>query len=166
VRRPESAFDLMTRAAEGLQSSADQAGLRIVVEPCDAIVWVDSDRIIQTLVNLLSNAIKFSPRHSVITLSGSAGEAGFTFRVADRGRGVPGDKLETIFQRFQQVDASDSRDKGGTGLGLAICQSIVTAHGGRIWAEPNPDGGAVFQLTIPSAPAVPDAHAREVAIKA
>jgi two-component system, OmpR family, sensor histidine kinase VicK len=61
---------------------------------------------------------------------------------------VPADKLESIFERFKQVDASDSRDKGGTGLGLAICRSIVTAHGGRIWAE-NAAKGTVFQFTIP-----------------
>ena len=57
------------------------------------------------------------------------------FEVSDEGRGIPADKLETIFERFQQVDASDSREKGGTGLGLAICRTIVEHHGGRIWAE-------------------------------
>jgi signal transduction histidine kinase len=62
---------------------------------------------------------------------------------------VPEDKLETIFERFSQVDASDSRDKGGTGLGLAICKTIVNAHGGRVWAEKNDPAGSRFQFTIP-----------------
>ena len=62
---------------------------------------------------------------------------------------MPEDKLETIFERFSQVDASDSRDKGGTGLGLAICKTIVHAHGGRVWAEKNDPDGSRFQFTIP-----------------
>jgi CheY-like chemotaxis protein len=64
---------------------------------------------------------------------------------------VPEEKLETIFERFSQVDASDSRDKGGSGLGLAICKSIVSAHGGRIWAGKNDPVGSRFQFTIPLA---------------
>ncbi|HIK55425.1 MAG TPA: PAS domain-containing protein [Synechococcales cyanobacterium M55_K2018_004] len=71
------------------------------------------------------------------------------FAVRDQGRGIPPDKLETIFERFQQVDASDSRRKGGTGLGLAICRSIVQHHGGHIWAENNPSGGSTFYFTLP-----------------
>ena len=97
---------------------------------------MDEDRILQTLGNLISNAIKFSPAGSEITLRArtqSATEA--IISVEDRGRGIPTEKLDIIFERFQQVDASDSRDMGGTGLGLAICRNIVRQHGGRIWAE-------------------------------
>jgi signal transduction histidine kinase len=61
------------------------------------------------------------------------------------------DKLETIFERFQQVDASDSREKGGTGLGLAICRSIVQQHGGRVWAESELGRGSTFYVQLPLA---------------
>ncbi|NJR62056.1 MAG: diguanylate cyclase, partial [Cyanobacteria bacterium CRU_2_1] len=74
------------------------------------------------------------------------------FAVKDQGRGIPTDKLETIFGRFQQVDASDSRQKGGTGLGLAICQSIVQQHGGAIWAESALGVGSTFYFTLPMPP--------------
>jgi CheY-like chemotaxis protein len=111
----------------------------------------DSDRIIQTLTNLIGNAIKFSLAGTTVTVSGTARQADFAFCVADQGRGVPEEKLETIFERFSQVDASDSRDKGGTGLGLAICKSIVHAHGGRVWAEKNDPVGSRFRFTIPLA---------------
>src|SRR5258708_2988321 len=148
-RRTADAYSLMVQASEGLLSLAESAGVRIIVEPVDARLWVDSDMILQTLTNLLSNAVKFSPAGETITLSGTNQETAFTFRVTDHGRGIPGDKLESIFERFKQVDASDSRDKGGSGLGLAISRSIVTAHGGRIWAESGTGKGSIFQFSIP-----------------
>ena len=73
------------------------------------------------------------------------------FTVRDHGRGIPADQLERIFDRFHQVDASDTRQQGGTGLGLAICASIVRQHGGRIWAE-STDGGSTLSFTVPAAP--------------
>jgi PAS domain S-box-containing protein len=151
ARSPVDANAVMVQALEGLQSMADQAAVRLAYVPANGALWGDSDRIIQTLTNLLGNAIKFSLPDTTVTLTGSAGETHFAFCVADQGRGIPDKKLETIFERFSQVDASDSRDKGGSGLGLAICQSIVSAHGGRIWAEPNHPVGSRFQFTIPLA---------------
>lgn len=71
------------------------------------------------------------------------------FAIKDQGRGIPADKLETIFERFKQVDVSDSRRKGGTGLGLAICKSIVKQHGGHIWAESILGVGSTFYFTLP-----------------
>ena len=75
-----------------------------------------------------------------------------TLSVIDNGRGIPADKLEAIFGRFQQVDASDSRQKGGSGLGLAICRTIVLQHSGRIWAERNPVRGSTFRVFLPYHP--------------
>ncbi len=72
-----------------------------------------------------------------------------TFTVKDQGQGIPQDRLETIFERFEQVDSSDSRKKGGTGLGLAICRQIVEGHGGRIWAESRWGKGSSFYFTLP-----------------
>jgi len=72
------------------------------------------------------------------------------FEVSDEGRGIPAENLDSIFGRFAQVDASDSREKGGTGLGLAICRSIVDQHGGRIWAQSEPGQGATFSFVLPA----------------
>jgi len=71
------------------------------------------------------------------------------FQVRGSGAGIPADKIETIFERFQQVDASDSRNNEGTGLGLAICRSIVQQHGGRIWVESTLGEGGTFYFTLP-----------------
>ena len=144
---------VMLHAVDGLQAMASAAGVQLLVEPANGTIVGDSDRIIQALTNLLGNAIKFSPSGTTTTLSGRTLNHDFIFCIADQGRGVPEEKLETIFDRFSQVDASDSRVTGGTGLGLAICRSIITAHGGRIWAEHNEPAGTRFQFTVPMATA-------------
>jgi PAS domain S-box-containing protein len=112
-------------------------------------IWADPDRIIQTLVNLISNAIKFSPSDTTITVNITGLADKILFSVQDQGRGIPQDKLETVFGKFQQVDASDSREKGGTGLGLAICRNIIQQHSGKIWAESELGKGSTFYFTIP-----------------
>ncbi|MCV3216642.1 ATP-binding protein, partial [Plectonema radiosum NIES-515] len=71
------------------------------------------------------------------------------FKVKDQGRGIPADKLESIFGRFEQVDASDSRNYCGTGLGLAICRTIVQQHNGKIWVESVFAEGSIFYFTLP-----------------
>ncbi len=130
TRGPVDAQTVLVQATEGLQSIAEKADVRIVVKPAAGTLWGDSDRIIQTLTNLLGNAIKFSPRQTTVTVSGNAEQGDFVFCVADEGRGVPAEKLETIFERFSQVDTSDS---------------------GRIWVEKNDPAGSRFQFTIPVA---------------
>jgi signal transduction histidine kinase len=104
------------------------------------------------ITNLLSNAVKFSPRNSTVSVLMRPDVNGVTISVVDPGRGIPADKLETVFGRFQQVDSSDARLKGGTGLGLAICRTIVHQHSGRIWAERNPVRGSTFRIFLPYEP--------------
>ncbi|HEV2381308.1 MAG TPA: PAS domain S-box protein [Terriglobia bacterium] len=144
--------ELVEQAAELMRPMADKAGviLETAVEPCT--LSVDPDAILQTLGNLLSNAIKFSPPGSTVRLEcGPEGAyTAFTaFRVIDHGPGIPSDHLESIFGRFQPVDASDTRRKGGTGLGLYLCRIIVERHGGRVWAESKLGEGSTFIVRLP-----------------
>ncbi|MEG3880765.1 PAS domain S-box protein [Microcoleus sp. herbarium7] len=141
--------DLMVQVADSMQAMAQKAGVILSVTPTSDRLWADPDRIIQTLTNLLSNAIKFSPEGATVWLTAECQCDRVQFQIKDRGRGIPADKLESIFGRFQQVDASDSRQHGGTGLGLAICRSIVQQHGGRIWAESVLGEGSTFHFTLP-----------------
>jgi PAS domain S-box-containing protein len=141
--------DLITNAANVMQTMAEKFGVILSTSPLSMNVWADSDRIIQTLTNLLSNAIKFSPAGATIWLSAAQEGDRILFQVKDQGRGIPADKLETIFERFQQVDASDSRNQDGTGLGLAICRNIVQQHGGQIWVESTLGEGSTFYFTLP-----------------
>jgi two-component system sensor histidine kinase VicK len=145
---------LLERAVSLQQAAAMKKNLRFKIQANDVEVWGDPDRILQTLANLISNAAKYSPPGGEITLTARNMEGNEAqFDIHDQGRGVPADKLESIFERFQQVDASDSRTMGGTGLGLAICRSIVTQHGGKIWATSPPGEGATFHFTLPRYPA-------------
>lgn len=143
------AEELLQRAVEGVQSIADEANVTLLAIPVSVQIWAAPDAIIQTLTNLLSNAIKFSPPHATVTIKISAQGNSVLFQVQDQGRGIPTDKLKTIFGRFQQVDVSDARQRGGTGLGLAICQSIVQQHNGSIWVESELGQGSTFYFTVP-----------------
>ncbi|WP_213806214.1 PAS domain S-box protein [Granulicella sp. dw_53] len=148
-----SAEDLLRRAVTQQQSRTPRPNIRIFYAANGVSVWADPDRILQTLNNLISNAIKFSPPGSEIRLTAkSIDENEALIEVEDQGRGIPADKLENIFDRFQQGDASDSRSMGGTGLGLAICRSIIAQHGGRIWATSAPSKGTTIHFTLPTKP--------------
>jgi signal transduction histidine kinase/DNA-binding response OmpR family regulator len=139
-----SMFDLAREAVDTMTPMADGAGVRLELTcnaPRDSIYFdADSDRILQVMTNLLSNAIKFSPAASTISVEIDSDANSLLLKVVDEGRGIPADKLESVFDRFQQVESSDASKKGGTGLGLAICRSIIQQHGGAIWAQPNHDG--------------------------
>ncbi len=142
--------ELARQAIDAMTPMADAAKVQLLLDSGPVHVEVDPDRLQQVMTNLLSNAIKFSPPQSQVTVSLERLLDGVAVSVSDNGRGIPKDKLESIFDRFQQVDASDARQKGGTGLGLAICRTIVMQHGGRIWAERNPDRGSTFRMFLPS----------------
>jgi PAS domain S-box-containing protein len=144
--------EIIRQAIDGMQPVADAAGVQLFHDTTQVEVSADPDRLLQVFTNLLSNAVKFSPPGSSVSVMMRPGVTGVTLSVIDHGRGIPADKLESIFDRFQQVDASDSRQKGGSGLGLAICRSIVLQHSGRIWAERNPVRGSTFRLFLPYQP--------------
>jgi PAS domain S-box-containing protein len=161
---------LIQRAMDAMIGSAAGAGVDLELDCPPVQILVVPDRLVQTFTNLIGNAIKFSPPNSIVSIAAEiidevlpgssyrfeSVEVGATppshqirFAIKDRGRGIPNDKLDSIFGRFQQVDASDSRDKGGTGLGLAICKSIVEQHQGLIWVESELGRGSTFYVTLP-----------------
>jgi two-component system sensor histidine kinase KdpD len=127
----------------------DRLGRRVVSTelPADSgLVLLDGVLIEQVLINLLDNAIKYTPADSPIDLSAEVTKDTLNVEVADRGPGIPPGDLERIFDKFYRAAAAGAP---GVGLGLSICRGIVEAHGGRMWAENRPGGGAVFRFALP-----------------
>ena len=112
--RPVQLAEIVRQAIDGMQPVAEAAGVQLIHDTTQVEIAADPDRLLQVLTNLLSNAVKFSPPNSTISVMLRPGASGVTLSVIDQGRGIPADKLEAIFGRFQQVDASDSRQKGGS----------------------------------------------------
>ena len=110
---------------------------------------LDHEKLQQVMRNLLGNALKFSPLGSTIEFSVvQVGADQLRVSVADEGPGIPENELSTVFEKFVQSSATKSNTEG-TGLGLSISREIVERHGGRIWAENKPRGGAVFRFEVP-----------------
>jgi PAS domain S-box-containing protein len=150
---PLDVAPIVERSLESVRALAEQEGIRLHASGSFARVQADGDRLVQVIVNLLSNAIKFSPKGADVRVTTTESAQGVEIRVTDRGRGIPEGHRSSIFERFEQVEASDSRRKGGTGLGLAICKAIVEQLGGSIGVESEVGVGSSFWMRLPAAPA-------------
>jgi signal transduction histidine kinase len=135
------------------QPYADRCEVRLALgEHCDKVmVDVEGRRLTQVLSNLLSNACKFAPAGSTVDVSVRCGLGTARVAIADRGPGVPESFRDSIFQKFSQADASDTRSLGGTGLGLAISKELVERMGGTIGYDSVEGQGATFFVDLPVA---------------
>ncbi len=119
----------------------------------DVTYLADRGKFKQVLYNLVSNAIKFSPEDTSVGLTARTDGDFFELRVSDSGPGVPEDDRQVVFEEFRQL--SDGERAGGSGLGLSITRKLVELHGGRIWVEETPGGGATFVVRLPENPPPP-----------
>jgi signal transduction histidine kinase/DNA-binding response OmpR family regulator len=152
---------------KSLALRAHSKGLELawrVIEPTPDRVIGDRDRLRQVLVNLVGNAIKFTEQGEVVVEVACAPRRGdqaeLHFQVRDTGIGVPADKLDKIFEAFEQADNSSTRRYGGTGLGLTISSRLVGLMGGRVSVESELGRGSVFHFTVQATVAgdeIPDA---------
>jgi two-component system, OmpR family, sensor histidine kinase KdpD len=131
-----------------LRTEAQLGGREVTTDfpPDLPLVPVDEVLLEQVFVNLLENAAKHTPPGTPVELSAIASGTEVVVSVADRGPGVPAGQEEQVFEKFQRAGSTPGT---GVGLGLTICRGIVAAHGGRIWVERRPGGGALFRFTIP-----------------
>ncbi len=129
-----------------LGKQMDDHPLTIHLPPDLPLAPFDSMLIEQVLVNLVENAIKYTPPGSPVEIAASRREQEIVVEVADHGPGLRTGDEERVFDKFYRAQPASVR---GVGLGLTICRGIVQAHGGRIWAENRPEGGAVFRFTLP-----------------
>jgi signal transduction histidine kinase len=112
------------------------------------VLVADEEKLRQIVMNLLSNAAKFTTRGTVEVRARRVGGS-LELAVADTGIGIPPEKLELVFEEFEQADARRTREYGGTGLGLAIARRLARLMGGDIRAESAPGAGSTFTLTLP-----------------
>jgi signal transduction histidine kinase len=150
--RPERTYaaDLLSDVARVMQTLAEQAGVRLVVDGAyaDAQVDADRDRVVQVLLSFTDNALKHSPADATIHLSAQRRGDSVHFEVTDQGPGMTAEEIESVFERFYRADTA--RVGGaGTGLGLAIAKEIVEAHGSRIAVRSAPGEGASFGFDLP-----------------
>lgn len=154
----EEPFDLHETVQDTMRwlaIRAHQKGLEIACNLRPGVpvgVIGDNTRLRQVIVNLVSNAIKFTEQGEVeLSVEPEAfinSDVILHFKVRDTGIGIPPDKVNKIFEAFEQGDTSRRRRYGGTGLGLAICQRLVEAMGGQIWVESIPNVGSTFHFTV------------------
>jgi signal transduction histidine kinase len=149
--------DALRDAVQLLTSEAKDKGIELNLLLPDEPAWVKADdvHIEQAVVNLMTNAmdamIDIPQQRRRIQIHASPGDARDYVEVcvADSGPGIPGDKVDRVFEAFYTTKAH------GTGLGLSITRSILETYGGNIWAENGPKGGAVFRFALPLADKVP-----------
>lgn len=141
---------IIERSLENVATLADQEGIALEVRSADGMLLADEDRIVQVLINYLSNAIKFSPQGATVTVTSEQNDGWIMCTVEDRGTGISKEAQKKLFQRFERVDASDSRRRGGTGLGLAISKAIVQHHGGSIGLRSEEGHGSTFWFRLPA----------------
>lgn len=145
--------------AQELSGVLKEHDLKVQIEKStfETSATVDAQKISQVFTNLIGNAIKFSPEKSQITVSFDKYELkrrngkvldSIMVKISDQGCGIPKDELSEIFAPFKQSSITNDQS-GGTGLGLSICENMIKAHGGKIWAENNPDVGASFFFVVP-----------------
>lgn len=140
---------IVTGAFDGMRISAAAKGVELVnlVSP-ETQAYVDRDMMMSVVGNLVSNAVKFSHRGGVVEVYVTGSER-LVLAVRDHGVGVSRREAEDIFTAERKPARTGTAGERGAGVGLSLCAEIVQAHGGRIWAEPGPDGGSVFFVEIP-----------------
>jgi signal transduction histidine kinase len=132
-----------------LQALEKNVKLTLSADEINTRIEADKEQLIWLLNNLISNALRYSPEGSTISIDCREGNEEIITTVADEGPGIPDEALQTIFDKFVQIQHGDELTPGSVGLGLAISKEVVEAHGGRLWAESEVGKGSRFIFTLP-----------------
>ncbi|MEZ4517709.1 MAG: ATP-binding protein [Chloroflexota bacterium] len=135
------------------QPNIERRGITLRKDLPDSLppVYIDENMMERVLLNLLDNAVKYSGNGQLITITAEeVGDGMLHMTVTDEGKGIPEEYRERIFEKYERIQGGESSSKG-LGLGLAFCRLAVEAHGGRIWVDEAPGGGARFNVTMHTA---------------
>jgi len=144
--------DIVNNAVRQVEVSAKQKGITISKELTTELppVFVDRTKIIRLFANILSNGIKYTPDQGQIRIHTTIQDDVILTGISDTGKGIPSQYLDTIFDRFAQIDRKKQGKAASVGLGLYFCKLVVETHGGKIWAESEEGKGSTFYFTIPN----------------
>lgn len=150
--QPGNIAPLIERAATEMIPliEARKITLKTKIDEKLPVIKIDREKILQVLRNLIGNAVKFTPEGGQVRVVARLMNRGVEVSVSDTGPGITKENLTTIFQKFRQVPLKNSGTLRGTGLGLAIVKHVITAHGGRVWAESEPGKGSSFIFVLSS----------------
>jgi signal transduction histidine kinase len=148
-----SLADLISGCLRGLDAEARARNIRLEARLDDSRVRIAPAKIERVLLNLLTNAVRHTPSDGAVSVVVEPNSDHVVVSVEDTGPGLADGAPDRMFERFWRADDSRARSSGGAGLGLAIAQGLVHAHGGTIWAENRPLGGARVAFTLPLAKA-------------
>ncbi|MCW2710539.1 MAG: domain S-box protein [Marmoricola sp.] len=147
TREQVSVTELVMDVRQDLDQQISEAGAVVLVADDTPPVLAQGDRLRQVLQNLIQNTIKYRspdrPPHCLVEVE--ARDSDWLITVTDNAAGIPEEHRESVFSMFTRVNGTEP----GHGIGLAACRQIVERHGGRIWAEENPEGGSRFLFTVP-----------------
>ena len=151
--KPISISQLIKNALQRLRPAFDEKKIKLESEIQDKLpkVNADEDRLLQVIINLLSNALQFTSKKGSVKVKAAKNKNDLVVSIADNGLGIRPQDIGHIFERFYRADKSRSRQEGGgSGIGLTIAQSLIRAHGGRIWVESEGEGkGSIFSFSLP-----------------
>ncbi len=138
-------------ALAAVQNKARNKSITVThtIDPAVDEIPGESVLVEETATNILFNAVKYTPEGGKVSLEVKGDGAFVRVTVTDTGIGIPAEATEQIFEEFYRADNARAAERDGTGLGLAFAKEVVERHGGRIWAERNPDGGSTFIFTLP-----------------
>jgi signal transduction histidine kinase len=148
---PVDAVELVRRTLQEAEAAAAQKKIELVLDVADP-VWIDADPALlrRVIDNLVANAIAKSPAGSRVRAVVLMREEGGEIAISDEGAGIPEQYRESVFEKYAQVDPKKAGDSSNRGLGLTFCRLAVEAHGGTIWADESPGGGARFRMILPA----------------
>jgi two-component system sensor histidine kinase VicK len=144
--------DIVNNAVRQVEMSAKQKGITISTNLTTELppVFVDRTKIVRLFANILSNGVKYTPEQGQIRVHITIQDDEILTGISDTGKGIPSQYLDTIFDRFAQIDRKKQGKAASVGLGLYFCKLVVEAHGGKIWAESEEGKGSIFYFTIPN----------------
>lgn len=148
-KQPEAIEEIVGEAVKHIRKTAGSRDLIVEIPEDILLVPMDAKLILQVLINLLDNAVKHTKPDGSIQIKVSSNKQDVWFQVSDNGTGIKKSDLPNVFEAFFSKETRKEGARKGIGLGLSIARAIVKAHGGRIFAENNPDQGATFRFSLP-----------------